>query len=107
MTNEQFQQWLKVQERQIAALERIAQALEAIKPERPAPNYKQSLKNFPSFDWASIDAEVEKADRYGAAVVVWGNKSSCGDLLRMPMVRTSFLPGVPGRMKRARTSTSV
>ncbi|PSF33871.1 hypothetical protein C7H19_19295 [Aphanothece hegewaldii CCALA 016] len=74
MNDNQFQQWLKLQERQVAALEKIAIALDRLAPEKPAPNYKQSLKNFPTFDWSSIDAEVEKMDRYGAAIVIWNNQ---------------------------------
>lgn len=74
MNDNQFQQWLKLQERQVVALEKIAIALDALKPEKPAPNYKQSLKNFPTFDWSIIGAEVEKSDHYGAATVLWQGK---------------------------------
>jgi hypothetical protein len=55
----------------VEALERIAIALEGIKPEKPAPNYKKDLKNFPDFNWEQIGAQVEKKDQYGAATVLW------------------------------------
>lgn len=61
-------------ERIANALERIAIALETAQGEKPAPNYKQDLKNFANFDWNSIGAEVEKSDRYGVATVIWQGK---------------------------------
>ena len=71
MNQDQFQELLKVQQRQVEALERIAIALEGMKPEKPAPNYKKDLKNFPDFNWEQIGAQVEKKDQYGAATVLW------------------------------------
>ncbi len=74
MTNEQFQQWLQIQEKQLTALEKIAAALEMLTPEKSTPNYRYDLKKFPTFDWSSIHAEVERKDRYGAATVIWQGK---------------------------------
>jgi hypothetical protein len=71
MNQDQFQELLKVQQKQVEALERIAIALEGMKPEKPAPNYKKDLKNFPDFNWEQIGAQVEKKDQYGAATVLW------------------------------------
>jgi len=71
MNQDQFQELLRVQQRQVEALERIAIALEGMKPEKPAPNYKKDLKNFPDFNWEQIGAQVEKKDQYGAATVLW------------------------------------
>jgi hypothetical protein len=74
MNEQQFAIFCKIQERQVAALERIAIALEAMKPEKPAPNYRQDLKNFATFDWSKIEAQVEKTDQYGVAVVLWNGQ---------------------------------
>jgi hypothetical protein len=74
MNEQQFQAWLNIQQRQAAALERIAIALEALQPEKPAPNYKQDLKNFATFDWGKIGTQVEKRDQYGAATVLWNGQ---------------------------------
>jgi hypothetical protein len=71
MNQDQFQELLKVQQKQVEPLERIAIALEGMKPEKPAPNYKKDLKNFPDFNWEQIGAQVEKKDQYGAATVLW------------------------------------
>jgi hypothetical protein len=57
------------------ALERIATALELTAGEKPAPNYREDIKNYPKFDWTSIGAEVLKADRYGAGLVRWRGKN--------------------------------
>lgn len=40
-----------------------------------APNYRQKLTDYPSFDWSSIDAEVIERDDYGVSVVQWGGYS--------------------------------
>ncbi|HLO84809.1 MAG TPA: single-stranded DNA-binding protein [Nostocaceae cyanobacterium] len=66
MTEEQLQLW----QRQVTALERIADALDRFVP-NTAPNYQRSISEFPNFDWSSINATVEKSDQYGAAVVSW------------------------------------
>lgn len=51
-------------------LQRIASALERLSP-ASAPDYRFSLEDFPTFDWASIGAKIEATDRYGVAVVSW------------------------------------
>ncbi|MEG3440167.1 single-stranded DNA-binding protein [Pannus brasiliensis CCIBt3594] len=55
-------------------LDRIATALEKSIPEKPAPNYRLNIDKFPTFDWSSIDAVVEKGDKYGASIVLWDGK---------------------------------
>lgn len=58
--------------RQIKALERIADALEkSSPPAAAAPNYELPLEAFSCFDWTTIGATVERTDKYGAAVVSW------------------------------------
>lgn len=74
MDNEFFKQWLQVQERQTAALERIAIALERLAPEAGAPNWQKPLTKFKTFDWSSIGASVVQSDPYGPAIVEWGGK---------------------------------
>jgi hypothetical protein len=70
MTPEQTNIWLEIQNRQMQALERIASTLEQLAP-KTAPNYQKPLEEFRSFDWASINASVERSDQYGAAIVNW------------------------------------
>lgn len=57
----------------IAHLARIADALEKIN--RPGkddtPDLVKPIEEFESFDWASIDAQVVKADRFGPSHVQW------------------------------------
>lgn len=58
MTPEQINLWLEIQNRQMQALERIANAVECLAPTTTAaPNYTNSLESFLSFDWESIGAE--------------------------------------------------
>lgn len=66
MTNEQA-------ERLIAALERIATALESSSPGAAGPRYTRPIAEYKNFNWASINAVAEKTDRYGAGVVRWQN----------------------------------
>lgn len=69
--NEFEEKMIDLEIRKAIALEKIAQLLEQSQPRRPAPNHKAILENFYSFDWKSIDAEVEIADKYGVASVIW------------------------------------
>ena len=71
MNSEQFQQWIKLQERQAIALEKIAQLLERSLPRQPAPNHRAILEKFHEFDWSSINAQVEITDQFGVATVIW------------------------------------
>lgn len=70
MTPEQVNLWLEIQHRQMQALERIASTLEELAP-KSAPNYQKPLEEFRSFNWASINASVERSDQYGVAIVNW------------------------------------
>lgn len=70
MTPEQVNLWLEIQHRQMQALERIASTLEQLAP-KSAPDYQKPLEEFRSFNWASINASVERSDQYGAAIVNW------------------------------------
>ena len=59
MNPEQWQQWLEIQQRQTAMLERIAAALERLAPaNQSAPNYQKMLEEFRGFDWAIIGTTV-------------------------------------------------
>jgi hypothetical protein len=72
MNTEQIDQWLFLQAQQVAALERIADALDRLAPANTAaPNYQRPLEQFANFDWSSINASVERSDQYGAAIVNW------------------------------------
>ncbi len=71
MTPDQINLWLEIQNRQMQALERIANAVEQLLPSTTAPNYQKSLEEFSTFDWSSINATVERSDQYGAGVVSW------------------------------------
>lgn len=70
MTPDQVNLWLEIQQRQMQALERIADVLDRFAPTN-APNYQRSLEEFRTFDWHSIGASVERTDQYGPAVVNW------------------------------------
>lgn len=72
MTPEQTELWLEIQNRQMLALERIADSLERLTPTTTtAPNYTHPLESFKTFDWESIGATVERSDQYGPAIVSW------------------------------------
>lgn len=60
-----------IRDRQVKALERIALALERLAPPVRIPNYQFPLEAFPTFDWESIGASVEQADRSGPSVISW------------------------------------
>ncbi|WP_066425114.1 single-stranded DNA-binding protein [Anabaena sp. 4-3] len=71
MTPEQIDLWLQIQHRQMLALERIADLLDKATTSTKAPNYQRKIEEFKHFDWSTIDATVERADQYGAAIVTW------------------------------------
>jgi hypothetical protein len=73
MTPEQTETWLKIQYRQMIALEKISEALDRIAP-NTAPNHIRSIKDFRTFNWASIKAEVIAEDDAGATVVKWNER---------------------------------
>lgn len=100
MNQDQFQELLKVQQKQVEALERIAIALEGMKPEKPAPNYKKDLKNFPDFNWEQIGAQVEKKDQYGAATVLWNAQRYVRRSPENAYGTAIFLRDVLAKMKR-------
>ncbi len=75
MTPQDFQAYLQLQHRLIATLERMALALEQMSPQAVAPNYQLELKDFATFDWASIGAVVADYDSDGATAVVWKNNT--------------------------------
>lgn len=56
------------------SLERIAKLLEEESAQKEAPNYQLRLEDFATFNWASIDAIVERHDAQGAAIVSWKGK---------------------------------
>ncbi len=72
MNANEFQAYLQLQQRIIESLSRIAIALEQMIPQA-APNYQFALKDFASFDWASIGAVVVQFDSDGATAVTWKN----------------------------------
>lgn len=55
-------------------LERVAKSLEEESARKEAPNYQLHLEEFATFDWAKIDAAVERHDAQGAAIVSWRGK---------------------------------
>ncbi len=75
MNQEQWQQWLEIQQRQNTVLERIAASLERLAPaNQSAPNYQKTLEEFRGFDWATIGATVVQSDPSGAAIVEWSGQ---------------------------------
>lgn len=75
MTPQDFQTYLQLQQRVIESLSRIAIALEQMIPTGAAPNYQFELKDFATFDWASIGAVVVARDGDGPTVVNCKNNS--------------------------------
>ncbi len=73
MTPQEFQTYLQLQQRIIESLSRIAIALEQMIPAMKAPNYQFAIKDFATFDWASIGAVVVSSDSDGATAVSWKN----------------------------------
>ncbi len=55
-------------------LERVAKSLEEEAARKEAPNYQLHLEEFATFDWAKIDATVERHDAQGAAIISWRGK---------------------------------
>lgn len=85
MDANQFQRWedvqrqqLQLQRQQLAALNRIAVALEQIAQGNPnaprPPKFIRAIQQFPQFDWASIGAAALNSDRHGATVVRYEGK---------------------------------
>lgn len=75
MTPQDFQTFLHLQQRAIEAVTRIAIALEQMMPAQAAPNYQLALKDFPTFNWASIGAVVERSDSDGPTAICWKNNT--------------------------------
>ena len=73
MTPQEFQAYLALQQRIIESLSRIAIALEQMIPQMAAPNYQLELKDFATFNWASIGAVVAEEDSDGPTAIVWKN----------------------------------
>jgi hypothetical protein len=72
MNENQLEIFLELQLRQTQALETIASALrERNKADNITPNLVRDLREFPYFDWESIDARVLSSDRDGVAEVIW------------------------------------
>lgn len=69
-------------EAQNVALQKIAICLQSIEAalrdiavaSNPAPNYRRSLSEYPTFDWSSIGATVIREDADGPAVVEWNGQ---------------------------------
>ena len=78
MHSDQFQLWMDLQSQQLNTLNRIADALEKLAqgdPNAPKPpKFIRSIKEFPDFDWPSINATIVKSDRSGAAIVQYEGK---------------------------------
>ena len=78
MTPDQFQLWMDLQSQQLNTLNRIADALEKLAqgdPNAPKPpKFIRSIKEFPDFDWSSINATVVNSDRSGVAIVQYEGK---------------------------------
>lgn len=71
MNANEFQAYLALQQRIIESLSRIALALEQMIPPPAPPTYQFALKDFSSFDWASIGAVVAEEDSDGVSAVLW------------------------------------
>lgn len=56
--------------RLLTVLERIATAIEASN-RATGPRYTKPISEYKTFDWDSIGATIDKADRYGPAVLCW------------------------------------
>ncbi len=73
MTPQDFQAYLQLQQRIITLLERMALALEQMIPTLQAPNYQFDLKDYGTFNWASIGATVADFDSDGATAIHYRN----------------------------------
>jgi len=71
MTPQDFQAYLALQQRVIESLSRIALALEQMIPPPESPSYQFALKDYATFDWASIGAVVADYDSDGATAILW------------------------------------
>jgi hypothetical protein len=67
--------FLELQLRQTQALETIANCLrDRNKFDNIVPNHIRDLREFPYFDWASIDAQALNSDRDGVTEISWGGQ---------------------------------
>jgi hypothetical protein len=70
MTPDKTELWLEIQHRQMIALESIAASLQTMAgAQQKGARHTRPIAQFKGFDWSSINATVDKSDRYGAAVV--------------------------------------
>jgi hypothetical protein len=75
MNPQQTELWLEIQHRQMLALESIAASLQTMAGvQQKGARHTRQLAQFKTFDWSSINAVVDKSDRYGAAVVICGGQ---------------------------------
>ena len=75
MTPEQTDLWLEIQHRQMLALESIAASLQTMAgAQQKGARHTRPIAQFKTFDWSTINAAVDKSDRYGAAVVTCGGQ---------------------------------
>ena len=73
MTPEQTDLWLEIEHRKMLALESIAASLQTMAgAQQKGARHTRPITQFKTFDWSSINAMVDKSDRYGAAVVHCG-----------------------------------
>jgi len=72
MADDTSKQLIALQAAQVAALGRIAAALEAIAlTKAPAPNFIRPLADYPAFEFESIGARVTGRDQHGVTAVEW------------------------------------
>src|SRR3972149_535582 len=63
---------IQLQAATVAALNRIASALEAIAlAKAPAPNFVRSIAEYATFEFESIGAKIVGRDRHGVTAVEW------------------------------------
>jgi len=72
MADDTIKQLIALQSAQVAALGRIAAALEAIAlTKAPAPNFIRPIADYPTFEFESIGARVTGRDQHGVTEVEW------------------------------------
>jgi hypothetical protein len=70
MTLEQTDLWLEIEHRKMLALESIASSLQSMAgAQQKGARHTRPIEQFKTFNWSTINAMVDKSDRYGAAVV--------------------------------------
>lgn len=75
MTDEKILQALREIYRQIKRQSDLTEAIYlTLLANQAAPNIKRSLEDFPSFNWASVGAEILSVDNFGVAQVSWNGK---------------------------------